>query len=364
MMPASLALIRENYADPRQRARAIALWSLGAGVASAAGPVVGGFLTLLSWRLIFFVNLPIGALALYLLTRVTRSPRQAVPFDWVGQVAAVLGTGALTYGLIEGGAEGFSAPRVVAALVLAVVALAVFLVAQMRGTHPMVPLGLFRSRPVSVSVAVGFTFTVGFYGLVFLLSLYFQELRGLSSLVTGLAFIPMTGLSFFVTVLTPRLAERFGPAKPMAVGQGFMAAGLLGLLVTAAGASNLWLSLLTLPVGLGAALAIPTMTALLVDSVPAALVGTGSGVLNTSRQLGGALVVALFGALVAHRETFLHGLRVSLLLAAVLLLATAAASLTLRPPATHERAGALQPRRRHLPRSTEHRAHVAQEAQL
>src|ERR671928_68626 len=112
MMPASLALIRENYTDPRQRARAIALWSLGAGVASAAGPVVGGFLTLLSWRLIFFVNLPIGALALYLLTRVARSPHQAVPFDWVGQVAAVLGTGALTYGLIAGGAEGFSAPRV------------------------------------------------------------------------------------------------------------------------------------------------------------------------------------------------------------------------------------------------------------
>ncbi|MDQ3904916.1 MAG: MFS transporter [Actinomycetota bacterium] len=363
MMPASLALIRENYADPRDRARAIALWSLGAGVASAAGPVVGGFLTLLSWRLIFFVNLPIGALALYLLTRVARSPRQSVPFDWVGQVAAVLGTGALTYGLIEGGAEGFSAPRVVA-LVLAVVALAVFLVAQMRGTHPMVPLGLFRSRPVSVSVAVGFTFTVGFYGLVFLLSLYFQELRGLSSLVTGLAFIPMTGLSFFVTLLTPRLAERFGPDKPMAVGQVFMAAGLLGLLVTAAGASNLWMSLLTLPVGLGAALAIPTMTALLVDSVPAALVGTGSGVLNTSRQLGGALAIALFGALVAHRETFLHGLRVSLLLAAVLLLATAAASLTLRPLATRERVGALQPRRRHLPRSTDHRAHVAQEAQL
>jgi hypothetical protein len=87
-------------------------------------------------------------------------------------------------------------------------------------------------------------------------------------------------------------------------------------------------------------------------------------VLNTARQLGGALAVALFGALVAHRETFLHGLRVSLLLAAVLLLATAAASLTLRPPATHERVGALQRQRRHLPGSTDHRAHVAQEAQL
>src|SRR5262249_52288605 len=153
--------------------------AFGASVASSAGPVVGGFLTLLSWRLIFVINLPVGAVALYLLTRVSRSPRRPVPFDWIGQVTAVLGIAALTYGLIEGGAAGFGARRVLAALAVAVVTLAALLVDQARGTHPMVPLGLFRYRPVAVSVSVGFTFAVGFYGLVFLLSLYFQELRGL-----------------------------------------------------------------------------------------------------------------------------------------------------------------------------------------
>ena len=142
MMPATLALIRETYHDGARRARAIALWSLGASAASAAGPVVGGFLTLLSWRAIFFINLPVGVVALVLFPRVARSPRRAAPFDWVGQATAVLGMGALTYGLIEGGADGFTAPQVVVALAVAVVALAAFLVAEARGTHLMLPLEL------------------------------------------------------------------------------------------------------------------------------------------------------------------------------------------------------------------------------
>jgi MFS transporter, DHA2 family, methylenomycin A resistance protein len=194
-----------------------------------------------------------------------------------------------------------------------------------------VPLELFRSRPVAVSMSVGFTFNIGFYGLVFLFSLYFQELRGLSPLATGLAFLPMTALTAFVNLVGARIAARFGPRVPISAGQFLMAVGLLSLCIAAAGAPIALLAVLMIPVGLGAALAIPTMTALLVNSVPAERAGTASGVLNTCRQLGGALAVAVFGALVAHRETFLDGLRVSLLIAALLLLATTAASLQLRP---------------------------------
>lgn len=330
ILPSSLALIREAYADAAERAQAIALWSFGASVASSAGPVVGGFLTLLSWRLIFFINLPVGVAALVLLARVPRSPRRVVPLDWIGQVAAVLGMAALTYGLIEGGTAGFGAPLVLGAIAVGIGLLTAFVVAEARGTHPMVPLGLFRVRPVAVSVAIGFTFAVGFYGLVFLLSLYFQDLRGLSSSATGLAFLPMTALGLFVTPLAPRIAERVGRPTSMAVGQVLMAVGLLGLAVGVTGAPVVLLSMLTVLIGLGAALTIPTMTALLVGSAPAALVGTASGVLNASRQVGGALAVALFGALVAHRSTFLHGMQVSLLIAALLLLATAAVGLSLR----------------------------------
>jgi DHA2 family methylenomycin A resistance protein-like MFS transporter len=289
----------------------------------------------LSWRLIFFINVPVGVMALYLLSRLPHSPRRPVPFDWAGQVAAVVAMGALTYGAIEAGAVGVAAPRVLAVLAVAVVALAVFLAIEARGAHPIMPLELFRSRPVTVSVSIGFAFTVGFYGLVFLFSLYFQELRGLSPLATGLAFMPMTALSIFLNPVAARLVERFGPRGPIATGQVLMAVGLLGLCVAAAGAPIPLLSLLTVPVGFGAALAIPTMTALLVNSVPAERAGTASGVLNTCRQLGGALSVAIFGALVAHRATFLAGLRVSLVIAALLLLATASASLSLRPTVRH-----------------------------
>jgi DHA2 family methylenomycin A resistance protein-like MFS transporter len=183
---------------------------------------------------------------------------------------------------------------------------------------------------VAVSVSAGFTFTVGFYGLVFLLSLYYQELRGLSPLATGLAFVPMTALTAVVILVAPRVAARFGPRVPMAAGQLLMAAGLLGLCAAVAGAPVWLLAALTVPIGLGSALSVPTLTALLVGSVPAERAGTASGVLNTCRQVGGALAVAVFGALVAHRETFLQGLQISLVVATVLLLASAAASLTLR----------------------------------
>src|SRR5207253_6180528 len=134
---------------------------------------------------------PVGAVALLLLARTARSPHRPAPFDGVGQVTAVLAMGGLTYGAIEAGADGFTAPRVVAAFVVAVVALAAFLTAQARGAHPMVPLDLFRSRTVAIPVAVGFAFIVGYYGLPFVMSLYLQQLRGLSPLGTGAAFLPM-----------------------------------------------------------------------------------------------------------------------------------------------------------------------------
>ena len=206
-----------------------------------------------------------------------------------------------------------------------------FLVAEVRGAHPIVPLGLFRSRPVAVSVSVGFTFTIAFYGLVFLLSLYLQDVRGLSPLATGLAFVPMTGLTAFVVLVAPRAAARFGPRVPIALGQLLIVVGLLGVVVALAlQAPVLLLAMLTIPVGFGSALAIPTITALLVSNVPVERAGTASGVLNTCRQLGGALAVAVFGARVAHCETLVQGMQVSLVGAAVLLLLSTAASLQLR----------------------------------
>ena len=326
MMPSSMALIGQAFPDPVRRARAVAMWAMGGAAASSAGPVTGGLLTLASWRLIFFINVPAGAVALAMLARTSPSPRRPAPFDWGGQVTAVLAMGGLTYGAIEAGSAGLAAPRVLAAFAAAVAGLAAFAAIQARGTHPMMPLGLFRSRTVVIANVTGFAFIVGYYGLPFLMSLYLQQVRGLSALAAGAAFVPMMLIGAALTPFSARLAEKLGARPLIIAGLVLMTAGLV-VIATVAPAAPVWgLALLMILTGLGGPLVMPPMTAILLNSVPAQRAGTASGIFNTSRQVGGALAVAVFGALLASRAGFLTGLRVSLLIAAAAALAAAAVS--------------------------------------
>jgi len=337
LMPSSMSLIRQEYANPARRARAVATWGMGGAVAASSGPLLGGLLTLVSWRMIFFVNVPAAVAALVLLSRTGASPRRTVPFDWAGQAAAVLAMGALTFGAIEAGPAGLAAPRVILAFGVALAGLVLFVVTQARVAHPMVPRGLFRSRAVPGAVVVGFAFVVGYYGVPFIMSLYLQSVRGLSPLAAGAAFVPMMVTGASLTPVSPRLTERLGARALITGGLVLMTAGLVGLAV--AGAAPVWvLAALMIPVGLAGPLVTPPVTMVLLDSVPAGQAGTASGVFNTSRQAGGALAVAVFGALLAHRATFLAGLRTSLLLAAGVALAAAVAGLLLL---RHLKAGAL-----------------------
>ena len=331
MMPSSMALLSHAYPDPVRRARAVALWSMGGVAASTSGPVLGGLLSLVSWRLIFFVNVPAGAAALVLLARTVPAPRHPAPFDWAGQVTAVAAMGGLTYGAIEAGADGITAAPVLAAFSVTVAAVSAFAVLQARGAHPMLPLSLFRSRTVSVAVVTGFAFMVGYYGLPFVMSLYLQELRGLSALGTGLVFLPMMLTGGALTPFIARLGERFGPRILVTTGLLAMTAGLTVIALLPAPVPVPLLSALMILVGMAGPLVMPPVMALLLQAVPARRAGVASGVFNTSRQVGGALAVAVFGALLASRATFLPGLRDSLLIAAVVALATAAVSLLLRP---------------------------------
>jgi DHA2 family methylenomycin A resistance protein-like MFS transporter len=337
LMPSSMALIRQAYQDATQRGRAVAVWAMGGAVASSSGPVLGGLLTLASWRLIFAITVPAGAVALALLTRTEPSPHRKVPFDWIGQVTAVLAMAGLTYGAIEAGPAGLTTPQVVTAFAVAVVALAAFLAAQARGAHPMVPLDLFRSRTVSVAVAVGFAFIVGYYGLPFVMSLYLQQLRGLSPLATGLAFLPMMLIGAALTPFSARLAERLGARVLITGGLVLMTAGLAVIAVIAPSMPIWALAGLMVLVGLAGPMVSPPVTAVLLNSVPGHQAGVASGVFNTSRQVGGALAVAVFGALLAQPATFTQGLRTSLLLAAgVALAAATACRLPRRPRGTHD----------------------------
>jgi len=330
-MPASMALIRQAFPDPAARGRAVATWAMGGAVAASSGPVLGGVLDLVDWRWIFVINLPVGVLALVLLAPVRRSSRRPAPFDWRGQLSAVVAMGGLTYGAIEAGTAGLAAPTVLGAFALAVVALALFVRTQAKAAHPMLPPELFRSRAVVIVLAIGFAFMVGYYGLPFVFSLYFQQLRGLSALATGALFLPMMLVGAALTPFTARIGERLGRRTLIVAGLVTMAVGLV-LLGTLPASTPLWLlSALMVLVGLGGPPVAPPATAVLLDAVPAPQAGIASGAFNTSRQVGGALAVAVFGALLADPGTFVTGVHVSLLIAAAVAVLAGLAALRLTP---------------------------------
>jgi MFS transporter, DHA2 family, methylenomycin A resistance protein len=327
VLPSSLALVRQAFPDPAARARAIALWTVGGALATALGPIVGGALTsAVSWRAIFYLNLPVGAAVLAILVRSARSPRRAAALDLPGQAAAVLGLGALTFGVIEGGASGFTRPATVVSLLVAALAMAAFVLTERRSADPMVPLGLFRDRVVAISVAIGFTINAAFYGLVFVLGLYFQDVLGMSAFRAGLMFLPMSALIGVANMASARAAGRFGPRAPMIAGQIFCALALLLIAAFGTGVPHLVLALMLVPIGVGLGFTVPSLTAVMMGGIAPERAGMAGGVLNSARQTGGALAVAAFGALVAQRSAFLTGLHVSLLVSAALLLATAGAA--------------------------------------
>ncbi|QYY35043.1 MFS transporter [Ruficoccus sp. ZRK36] len=329
MMPSSMSLIRHAYHDPVARGRAVAYWALGGSVAATSGPVVGGLLTLLNWRWIFFINLPVCLVTFLFLARAAHSPQRTAPFDLWGQLTAVLTMGALTFGAIEAGEAGLADPRVWGAFIVAACSLGGFVWGQRRARHPMMPPELFRVRNVVISVVVGFTFMFGYFGLPFVMSLYLQQLRGLSALQTGLSFLPMMLIGLVLTPFSARIVERFNPKNVIFWGLVSMALGLLSLVIFTDEVPVWGIAALMGLVGLGGPLIAPPIAAVLLGSVPVTLVGTASGVFNTSRQVGGALAVAIFGALLTQPFGFVNGMRASLVLATIVAVATACLSLRL-----------------------------------
>ena len=333
MMPSSMALIGQAFPAPVMRGRAVGWWAMGGAVAAASGPLLGGLLlAVVSWRWIFWVNLPVGICALLLLRRTPSSARRVAPFDFTGQVLAVIAMGAMTYGVIEGGALGPAHPTAIASLALAAIAGTGFVVEQRRVSHPMVPRAVFRQKNARLAIAVGFAFMACYFGLPFVMSLYLQQQRGLSALATGEHFLPMMVVGLLLTPFSARLVERFGARMLVVGGLSFMTVGLVALAVLAPIAPTGLIAGLMVLVGLGGPLVSPPITAVLLHSVPAVLTGTASGVYNTSRQVGGALAVAVFGALLNQSTSFSAGMRASLLVAAGTALLTALAALQLSRP--------------------------------
>jgi MFS transporter, DHA2 family, methylenomycin A resistance protein len=193
MVPNSLALLNHAYPGPKARGRAVGWWVGAGGVALTAGPPVGGALIALAgWRSIFLVNLPIGVAGLWLTWRyITDTPRASRKLDLPGQAAAIGALGILAAALIEGGRLGWSDSGVIAAFGAAAILAVLFLVHERRAEEPILPLSLFRRPMFARTSLIGLLVNIPFYGLIFVFSLYFQQIDGLSPLRTGLAFVPM-----------------------------------------------------------------------------------------------------------------------------------------------------------------------------
>jgi DHA2 family methylenomycin A resistance protein-like MFS transporter len=326
MLPASLALVRQARSDPAARARSIAVWSSGGAAAIAAGPVLGGILTAAAgWQAIFFLNVPAGLIAAALLAGVPASPRRAAALDPAGQVTAAVGLGALAFGVIDGGASGFAGIPVLAALAVAAVALASFAVAESRTAQPAVPLALLRSPAVAACLLTGFSINASFYGIAFVLSLYFQRVLGYSAIGAGLLFLPMTGLLTAANLASARVAARRGHLLPIRLG---LCTGTAGMLALAFAPGLPALEIALVPAGAGLGFALPSLTFQLLDALPAGQAGLAGGLFNAARQTGGALAVAVFGVLVSGPSgSFAAGMRASMLIGAALLAASTAALL-------------------------------------
>lgn len=315
MLPSSLALVSTAYPEPAAQRRAISIWTASGAAAITAGPVVGGALTdVLGWRAVFVVNVPIGLVALAFARSLIASRPRPASLDLLGQLCAVVSLGGLTFGVIEGGHEGFGQTHVIAALVAFGVTTVLFLWIESHVPDPLVPLHLFSAPPAAAAIGVALLLFLAFYGQVFTLSLFFQDVLRHGPAEAGLLFLPMTVLTTVSTLSAGRMVARFGAWVPMALGIELLATGLLAL-VAVDGDSATWeISLALAPMGLGMGFAGPPIPMALMAALPAERAGIASGVYNAVRQTGATLGVAIFGALVGARTSFVDGMHEALLL--------------------------------------------------
>jgi len=328
MFATSLALIAQAF---RGRDRALAFGLLGAitGVAVAVGPVLGGLLTSISWRWIFFVNLPIGVFALLVtLTKVaeSRNPFAKRP-DLVGFVTFSGGLAALTFGLIRSNDDGWASTTVIASFVTAALLLVAFVVAELVQREPMLELGLFRVPTFSGALAAALAINGSLFSLLTYMILYFEQSLKLSPAETGVRFLPLTGAIFFASGIAGRLSERVPNRFLIAPGFALVGAGLLLMRGITAGSS--WTHLLPgmIVAGIGAGLVNVPLAATAIGIVQPARAGMASGINTTFRQVGTATGVAALGSIFAAQAGFVDGLNVILLVGAVT--AFAAGGLTL-----------------------------------
>jgi MFS transporter, DHA2 family, methylenomycin A resistance protein len=308
VIPQTLSILVTEYTDQARRARAVGVWAGAASLGFAAGPVLGGVITsLASWRAGFMLNVVLGVITLALGFRAISRARYGRPAhapapDFAGAALSTLALAALVYGLIESATLGWGSPLIVGAFAVAAVALAAFLLAQravsIRGGHPLMPLAFWRSRSFIAANLAGLAYFFTLFGILYFYSIDLQQYRHYSTLVTGLAFLPMTILMALFGPLAGRLSARFTRTQVMVAGLLVAAAGSLSLALLPTDGSVLGMGWRFALVGVGAGLMSSPMSNTAVSSVAARHSGAASATHNTFRQIGSTLGVAVLGTIV------------------------------------------------------------------
>ena len=310
IVPASLAMLSLIHDRPADRARAIGLWGGAGGVAAAVGPVAGGLLvTWAGWRLVFWVNLPLVAVGMWLTARclpepAARSPRRHGG-DLPGQILSVIGLAAATYGIIAAGEHGWSLVAVLSTLA-GLILLVVFIVVERIASRPMLPTVMFSRPHFAVAAAVGFALNTGFFGQLFVLALFLQRYLGYSPWLAGLALAPQACSAVIASPLGGRMTARIGAFPTMLTGLLTGAAGFAGLALATASTPYPLVAALTFLGGFGTALTMPAATSAAVASAPVGYTGVAGSVINAARQTGSVVGVAVLGSLIASGD-FLTG---------------------------------------------------------
>jgi len=306
MNPATLSIITVTF-PPRQRGTAIGIWAGVSALALAIGPLLGGIITeRINWNWIFFINVPIGALAIaaaYAFITESRDTSHEQRLDLPGLVTSAVGLFALSYALIQANQYGWTSSRILVSFAIAAVSLVAFVLLETHQRLPMLDLSLFKNKVFSGANTVMLLVGLAMFGVIFFVSLYVQNILGYSPIQAGAAFLPWTLLIVVLAPQAGRIADRAGPRWLVTVGMILFAASLL--VFSRAGVDASYWDLLPAMIlgGIGLSSVMAPVTATAMGSVPRDKAGVGSAVLNSMRQVGGSLGVAIMGAVVAHSVT-------------------------------------------------------------
>jgi EmrB/QacA subfamily drug resistance transporter len=303
MNPATLSIVTATF-PPRQRGMAIGIWAGVAAMALAIGPLAGGLITQhLGWNWIFFINVPVGILAIIVTRLVVDESRDTSAdqrLDLPGLLSSGIGLFALTYGLIEANNYGWTSPRILSLFAVAVIGIVLFVLLELHQRSPMLDLSLFKNGTFAGSNSVMLLIGLAMFGVFFYNSLFIQNILGYSAVETGATFLPMTVLIILVAPFAGKYSDRVGSRWLMGGGMLLLAASLF-IFSRLDASSDFWDILPGLIVGgFGMALVMTPTTSAAMGSVPVDKAGVGSAVLNSMRQVGGALGIAVIGAIIAQ----------------------------------------------------------------